>query len=144
MKSLNWASVVRYLVAVMIILPWGSAMAESSACRAARENAEDWAVRKCAVEAHSSLEDQLTVAWQRLTSDAKKLDAQSGSTELSDVLLTDERNWIKYKETVCKYYWNANFGENGSVFNGPACQEGVLKARIEYLKQADQDLLSVQ
>ena len=54
--------------------------------------------------------------------------------------LDEQRLWIKWKDSSCKFYENGNaFGREGAVLGFPRCRISVIAARTEYLENFGKD-----
>ena len=85
----------------------------------------DWMV--CGVDYLDRLDGQLNEAWlyvfPELTDEGK---AQ---------LRTEQRAWIKFKDSSCFYYLGSDYGREGEVLHFPICQGQIIEQRIDYLNQ---------
>ena len=54
-------------------------------------------------------------------------------------LLDEQRKWIQFKESSCRYYQNG-FGRDGALFSYPTCVIGILNERTKYLKTLASEL----
>ena len=57
--------------------------------------------------------------------------ATQGQTKAD--LVTEEKAWIAYKETACRFYENGDWGREGQVLHGPACLAQVIERRTRQL-----------
>lgn len=151
MNCISVARIASVLVAMTLIsLQSNEAFANGDGCKAFNDTGATWAIRACNVSGDKELDLKLARSWKRLMSDAKQFDiANRGEDHFGVTMVrqleTEQKEWFRYRETVCGYYWKGNyFGEAGSEFNGPACVDEIVKQRIKYLDDADGALNSAR
>jgi uncharacterized protein YecT (DUF1311 family) len=72
------------------------------------------------------LDKALNVAWK------KSLASMEG--EANRMLLRQEqREWMKFRDSSCKYYANGTYGREGQVLDFVTCRAAIIKARIAQL-----------
>lgn len=69
---------------------------------------------------------KLNATWKELHG------AATGQTKKD--LLAEQRLWVSFKESACKFYANGDWGREGQVIDAPACMATIIADRTEELK----------
>ena len=48
-------------------------------------------------------------------------------------LVAEERAWVAYRETACRFYRNGDWGREGEVLHGPGCVAAAIEQRTQVL-----------
>jgi len=123
---------------IMLALPTGGAGAADlsktyEACLAHENSNPAWAA--CGAEEIARQEKRLNKAW------SKKLECFDRSAEPWQKLLEDQRLWVKWKDSACRFYGASEknggpmYGREGQVLHGPACLAGIIADRADFLDQ---------
>ena len=77
---------------------------------------------------------QLNKAWKKVYSYVQQV-SKTGKSDSAALLLTEQRNWLKFKEGACQYYRtkSMDFGREGYAIGYGACQLGIIQDRVKYL-----------
>lgn len=79
----------------------------------------------CSGDYIRSADQALNAAWKQLMA------AAQGQTKAD--LIAEEKAWIAYRETACKFYLNGDYGREGQVLHGPACIASLIEKRTTEL-----------
>lgn len=79
-------------------------------------------------------EKMLTKVWSDISTEIKEI-----SLNAYKELLSEQRLWIKYKESACNYFLAENdgapaFGQEGTHLHYGNCKANIIAERVEYLK----------
>lgn len=92
-----------------------------------------YAYNGCAQQWLRREEAALAIAWKRTY--------QSLRTNKAKVdLLQEQRNWIKYKDSVCRFYGNDEFGSRGWSQLMVPCIVDVVQVRVQRLNEYGKEI----
>lgn len=119
---------------VSLAVSLAAAFATSDPYSACLERSEtNLAYSDCGRKAIEAAEAELGTVWKRAY-------ASVGGDEARRRLLTEQRSWIRYKDSSCTYFWDeSDYGSNGRVLTGPQCRVGVIRARTKQLEALIQE-----
>ncbi|MDO9204648.1 lysozyme inhibitor LprI family protein [Methylotenera sp.] len=88
----------------------------------------------CTEKEMSYQEKMLTKAWSDISKEIKEI-----SLNAYNELLTEQRLWIKYKDSACNYFLAENdgalaFGQEGTYLQYGSCKAGIIAERVKYLQ----------
>jgi uncharacterized protein YecT (DUF1311 family) len=111
--------------------PWmlvaASAHAEPAYDRCMKQAATSFAYNECGKRWIAREEGELTLAWRAAY-------ASLSSPEAKKSLLREQRNWIIYKDSACRFLGTDEFGSMGWSQNMPACVARVVRVRMDQLR----------
>ncbi|MFP4539279.1 MAG: lysozyme inhibitor LprI family protein [Dichotomicrobium sp.] len=82
---------------------------------------------KCGEEWIKREDAKLNATWKRLHG------AATGQTKKD--LLAEQRLWIAFRESACKFYANGDWGRESQVIDALACQAGLIADRTKELEE---------
>lgn len=89
---------------------------------------------QCATRTITDDEAKLNEIWNEMYPWFKKVHPQS-----HEALLTEQKNWVKFKDSACEYYLEG-FGREGQTLHFGFCRSALLQERITYLNSLLDDL----
>ena len=121
------ATIAAFLVAASFPVAAVAADAPSAydACMNAAQSTPDYAA--CSSAELQRLDRLLNEAWHRASEKLKSFDMHA-----FNLLLTEQRNWIKWKNSACLYYFE-DFGSAGRSIQYPACFRKLVQDRVNDL-----------
>ena len=111
------------LVSFAAALAWtGPASADDgySQCIDATSTNPEWA--ECGAAYLKRLDEALNAAWKKTNA---SLDEQSRTD-----LLAEQRAWLKFLDSSCRFWANGSFGREGQVLHFYGCRAAIIQARI--------------
>jgi uncharacterized protein YecT (DUF1311 family) len=122
----------RMLIAGFLLLgASGAAFADDAYDKCVDAGSTNTAWGECGGAFMKREDDKLNATWKRvyaLTSDQTKTD-----------LLDEQRAWVKFRESACKFYANGERGREGQVLSYPACVAGVISDRTKALEAYEEE-----
>jgi uncharacterized protein YecT (DUF1311 family) len=83
----------------------------------------------CSEQEIDRQEKLLTEVWKDTYAAMKKVSVQS-----AQMLLNEQRAWLKFKDAACLFYSSGDFGREGQVLSFGACKAMIIAQRVEALR----------
>jgi uncharacterized protein YecT (DUF1311 family) len=100
---------------------------EYTECINSKTKDQEW--NECSKQEMDRQEKSLAGAWTEAYTTIKEVSARS-----AQLLLDEQRAWVKYKDTSCLFYASGDFGREGQVLEFSACKAVIIAQRIDSLK----------
>lgn len=90
---------------------------------------------ECYAEKIEAADAQLNKNWKIVADHLRGMAKKNGS-KAYQLMLNEQRHWIRFKEKACEYYRTKalDFGREGAVIGYGSCQLGVIQDRVKYLE----------
>lgn len=108
---------------------------EYQKCVVATDTNAGWA--QCSDQEIKRQEERLKTVWNETFNLMKKTAPKS-----AEMLLDEQRAWVKYKDNACNFYGSGDFDREGQVINLGRCKAQNIADRIEALSQLAKELHS--
>jgi uncharacterized protein YecT (DUF1311 family) len=113
------------ITGLLVLASAASASADNAYSKCIDKTSTNPEWQECGEVYLKRLDDTLNTSWKKAYA---SLEGESRAQ-----LLEEQRAWIKFKETSCRFYANGSFGREGEVLHFYGCKAEVLKARISDL-----------
>ena len=108
---------------------------EYQQCVVATDTNDGWA--QCSDQEIERQEGRLEAVWNETFTLMKKIAPKS-----AEMLLDEQRAWVKYKDGACNFYGSGDFVREGQVISLGRCKAQNIADRIEALSQLAKELHS--
>ena len=102
-------------------------------CLKSTDTNSGWA--ECSAQEIKRQEARLSDAWRNAFDLMKKVSARG-----AQMLLEEQRAWVKFKDTSCTYFGSGDFGREGQVLRFGDCKARIIAGRVKSLQGLASDL----